>query len=134
MARHDTKPPFLSRLQMLLIFLVGHLTTCLPTDATNNTIAPDPLSSNDTLTGPVSSCATLPSWPEWFQPSEKFDFGDVEQAMNLFYIDYVRDHGDTVYEFLQSGVTPVRRIPTQRLPLKVGAGMANNTLLGEDLN
>ena len=132
MARYDIKPPFLSRYQMLLIFLLSHLTTCLPTDATDNTIAPAPLPSNDTLTGPVSSCATLPFWPEWFQPSEKFDSGDVQHAMDLFYNDYVRDHRDTRYEFLRSGVTPIRQIPTQRLPLRVSFGMANNTLVGED--
>ena len=131
MARHDIKPPLFLRLQVLLVFLLSHLTTCLPTNASENLIAPVLLSSNDTLTSPVPSCATLPSWPEWFQPSERFDFGDVEQAMDLFYNDYVRDHGDTVYEFLRSGVTPVRRIPTQRLPLKVAHGMANNTLPGK---
>ena len=117
---------------MLLILLLSHLTTCLPTNANENSIAPVPLLSNDNLTAPVPSCATLPSWPEWFQPSEKFDFGDVEKAMDLFYNDYVRDHGDTIYEFLLSGVVPVRQIPTQRLPLKVAHGTANNTLLGKD--
>ena len=132
MASHDIKAPFHLALQMLFIFLLSRLTTCLPTNATESPIAPGPLSSNDTLTGPVSSCATLPDWPEWFQPSERFDPGDVEGTMDLFYIDYVRDHGDTIYEFLQSGVTPVRHIPTQRLPLKIAYGMANNTLLGKD--
>ena len=129
MARHDTKPPLLLKLQMLLIFLLIYLTTCLPTNATDNLTA---LSSNDTLTSPVASCATLPDWPEWFQPSEKFDSLDVERTLDLFYNDYVRDHGDTIYEFLRSGVTPVRHIPTQRLPLKVAYGMAKNTLPGKD--
>ena len=132
MASHDIKPPLLWGLQMLLIFLFSHLTTCLPTNATENPIAPAPLSSNDTLTSPAASCATLPDWPEWFQPSETFDFLDVDKTMDLFYNDYVRDHGDTVYEFLHSGVVPVRHIPTQRLPLKVAYGMVNNTLLGKD--
>lgn len=122
MARHHIDIPFLLTFQTLLIFLLLHLTTCLPTNATDDLTVPVPLSSNDTLTSPVASCATLPSWPEWFQPSEKFDSRDVELAMNLFYNDYVRDHGDTIYEFLRSGVTPVRKIPTQRLPLKVAHG------------
>lgn len=131
MASHDIKPHLLLGLQMLLIFLLSHLTTCLPTNATESSIAPAPLSSNDTLSSPVSSCATLPNWPEWFQPSERFDFGDVENALDLFYNDYVRDHGDTVYEFLHSGVVPLRHIPTQRLPLKVAYGTANENLLEE---
>ena len=129
MARHDIKLPLLLRLQMLLIVLLSHLTTCLPTNATDSLAVPVPLSFNDTLTSPVPSCATLPSWPEWFQPSEKFDSGDVERAMYLFYNDYVRDHGDAIYEFLLSGVMPVRHIPTQRLPLKVAHGMVNTYLL-----
>ena len=132
MARHNIKLPLLLRLQILLIFLLSHLTTCLPTNPADNLTVPVPPTSNDTLTSPVASCATLPDWPEWFQPSEKFDSLDVERTLDLFYNDYVRDHGDTIYEFLRSGVTPVRQIPTQRLPLKVAYGMAKDTPPGKD--
>ena len=134
MARHNIKLPLPLRLHILLIFLLSHLTTCLPTNATDNFTVAVPPTSNDTLTAAAASCATLPDWPEWFQPSEQFDFGDVERALDLFYIDYVRDHGDAIYEFLRSGVTPVRHIPTQRLPLKLGYGMANNALPVKEKN
>ena len=133
MASHNTKSTFLWGLQSLLILLLSHLTRCLPTNATDNLIAPAPLVYNAPLPSPAASCATRPDWPDWFQPSETFDFLDVEKTMDLFYNDYVRDHGDTIYEFLSSGITPVRHIPTQRLPLKVAYGMANNICVGKEL-
>ena len=79
-------------------------------------------SSSVHLGAPVPNCATLPDYPEWFQPSEKFDNGDCLKALDLFYNDYTRDHDGTKYEFLASGVLPVHGIPTQRVPLKVAYG------------
>ncbi len=80
--------------------------------------------SSTRLGAPVPNCATLPSNAEWFQPSEKFDYGDCPKALELFYNDYTRDHEGIKYEFLASGVTPVHGIPTQRVPLKVSHGMS----------
>ena len=74
------------------------------------------------LGAPVPLCATLPEYAEWFQPSQKFDREDCLKAIELFYNDYTRDHENTKYEFLASGVTPVHGMPTQRVPLKVGHG------------
>ena len=74
------------------------------------------------LGAPVPLCATLPEYAEWFQPSQKFDRDDYLKAVELFYNDYTRDHENTKYEFLASGVTPVHGMPTQRVPLKVGHG------------
>ena len=74
------------------------------------------------LGAPVANCATLPNYPEWFQPSQKFDNGDCPKALELFFTDYTRDHEGIKYEYLASGVTPVHEIPTQRVPLKVGHG------------
>lgn len=82
----------------------------------------DNASSSTNLGAPVPNCATLPKYPEWFQPSEKFDNGDCIKALDLFFIDYTRDHDGTKYEFLASGVLPVHGIPTQRVPLKVAYG------------
>ena len=79
-------------------------------------------SSSIHLGAPVPNCATLSNYPEWFQPSEKFDNGDCLKALDLFYNDYTRDHDGTKYEFLASGVLPVHGIPTQRVPLKVAHG------------
>ena len=78
--------------------------------------------SSINLGKPVPNCATLPNYAEWFQPSEKFDNGDCNKALQLFLTDYALDHGGTKYEFLASGVTPVHGIPTQRVPLKVAYG------------
>lgn len=78
--------------------------------------------SSAQLGAPVPNCATLPNYPEWFQPSEKFDNGDCLKALDLFFNDYTRDHDGTKYEFLASGVLPVHGIPTQRVPLKVAYG------------
>lgn len=78
--------------------------------------------SSAQLGAPVPNCASLPNYPKWFQPSEKFDNGDCLKALDLFYIDYTRDHDGTKYEFLASGVLPVHGIPTQRVPLKVAHG------------
>ena len=74
------------------------------------------------LGAPVPNCASLPNYPKWFQPSEKFDNGDCIKALDLFFNDYARDHDGTKYEFLASGVLPVHGIPTQRVPLKVAYG------------
>ncbi len=98
---------FLS-LGLLPLLFFYHLASSLPTNAS--------------LGAPVPNCATLPRWREWYQASEKFDRGDCPKAINLFYNDYVKDHGGTRYEFLASGVTPVHGIPTQRVPLKVAIG------------
>ena len=110
-------------LSLFFVFFFTHLVIGLPINATD-ILLPAPFSSNSIVGSPVASCATLPHWTQWFQPSERFDFGDVENALTLFHNDYVRDHGDTKYEFLRSGVTPVRGIATQRLPLKIATGTA----------
>ncbi|KAL9069679.1 MAG: hypothetical protein Q9161_005380 [Pseudevernia consocians] len=91
-----------------------------PTSSVNKSATSTFSSTN--LGAPVANCATLPGYPEWFQPSEKFDNGDCPKALELFYIDYARDHDGTKYEFLSSGVTPVHGIPTQRVPLKAAHG------------
>ncbi|KAG6999309.1 hypothetical protein G7Y79_00036g072650 [Physcia stellaris] len=80
------------------------------------------LRASTRLGAPISECASLPNYPQWFQPSEKFDNGDCSRAISIFYHDYVKDHGPIPYEFLTSGVDPVHGIPTQRVPLKVGFG------------
>ena len=85
--------------------------------------------SPSSLGAPVATCATLPNYPEWFQPSEKFDNGDCPKAIELFFIDYTRDHEGIKYEYLASGVLPVHGIPTQRVPLKVGYGASKPKLL-----
>ena len=77
----------------------------------------------------MPNCATLPNYPEWFQPSERFDNGDCPKALELFFTDYTLDHDGTKYEFLASGVTPVHGIPTQRVPLKVAYGVPKTRLL-----
>ncbi|KAL2038347.1 hypothetical protein N7G274_008996 [Stereocaulon virgatum] len=83
----------------------------------------DGQSLNASLEAPTASCASSPQqWPEWFQPSEKFDWGDVGKALDIFFNDYVRGHGSVKYEFLLSHEKRVRKIPTQRLPLKVEWG------------
>ena len=117
---------FLPSLRLIYLFLLTQLATTLPTNFTNN-ISLDPslnaLSSNESLGSPTAACASsAQQWPAWFQPSKKFDSGDVDDALSLFFNDYVRDHGNSKYEFLLSGVEPVHKIPTQRLPLKVGWG------------
>ena len=81
------------------------------------------------LGAPVANCATLPNYPEWFQPSEKFDSGDCPKALELFFNDYTRDHEGIKYEYLASGVAPVHEIPTQRVPLKVAYGVSKPRLL-----
>ena len=80
------------------------------------------LRASTRLGAPISECANLPNYPQWFQPSEKFDNGDCSRAISIFYHDYVKDHGPIPYEFLVSGIDPVHGIPTQRVPLKVGYG------------
>ena len=92
-----------------------------PTSSVNKSATSTFSSTN--LGAPVANCATLPGYPEWFQPSEKFDNGDCPKALELFYIDYTRDHDGTKYEFISSGVTPVHGIPTQRVPLKAAHGV-----------
>ena len=80
------------------------------------------------LGAPISECANLPNYPQWFQPSEKFDNGDCSRAISIFYHDYVKDHGPIPYEFLTSGIDPVHGLPTQRVPLKVGYGERSYTM------
>lgn len=110
-------------LGLLSFLLLTHLATALPTDATENLSLNAPNSSLSTSLGaPVPNCATLPQWADWFHASGKFDPGDCTSAINLFYNDYVKDHGGTRYEYLASGVKPVHGIPTQRVPLKVASG------------
>ena len=82
-------------------------------------------SSSTNVGAPVPNCASLPTYAEWFQPSEKFDNGDCPKALELFYTDYAQDHAGAKYEFLASGVPPVHGIPTQRVPLKVPYGASN---------
>lgn len=131
--------PYLSKLAswprtLCLLFLVPRL-KCSPIniDESNPLISLiDPTSLLNTtaisrfrsssLGAPVANCATLPNYPEWFQPSKKFDNGDCPKALELFFNDYTRDHEGIKYEYLASGVTPVHEIPTQRVPLKVGYG------------
>ena len=92
-----------------------------PSLLTASAMSPGNSSANN-LGAPVPNCASLPDYAEWFQPSEKFDNGDCIKAIELFFNDYTRDHENTKYEFLASGVTPVHGIPTQRVPLKVAHG------------
>lgn len=111
--------------------IIGHnsLMNIIDTTPEANASATSSVNSSATLPSsslhlgaPVPNCATLPTYAEWFQPSEKFDNGDCIKALDLFYNDYTRDHDGTKYEFLASGVLPVHGIPTQRVPLKVGHG------------
>lgn len=107
-------PNSLSLLTLLPLFLsYPPLVTCLPA----------------TLPGVVGttrpSCATIEQFPAWYQASARFDMGDCEKAIDLFNNDYVKDHKDTRYEYLASGVEPVHDIPTQRVPLKVSIGSTN---------
>ena len=118
-------------LRTLCFFYLARYSTCSPiniigdTSLVANTGFPPASSVNTSATNlgaPVSNCATLSSFAEWYQPSQKFDNGDCAKALELFYTDYTRDHEGIKYEFLASGVTPVHEIPTQRVPLKVAHG------------
>lgn len=103
--------------------IIGYnsLVNVIDTTPVVNTTATSTFSSTN-LGAPVPNCAALPDYPEWFQPSKKFDNGDCPKALELFFTDYTKDHDGTKYEFLASGVTPVHGIPTQRVPLKVAHG------------
>lgn len=103
--------------------IIGYnpLTHVVDTIPMINTSAASAFSSTN-LGAPIPNCATLPDYPKWFQPSEKFDNGDCPKAIELFFNDYTKDHDGTKYEFLASGITPVHGIPTQRVPLKAAFG------------
>lgn len=110
-------PDPLSILTLLpLLLSYSRIVKCFPTNETAFLTLPPSLGT----TRP--SCAGIQHFPDWYQPSEKFDYGDCDKAINLFYSDYVKDHESTRYEFLASGVDPVHGIPTQRVPFKVGSG------------
>ena len=126
-------------LKTLCLLSLALQSTCSPVSITGynslvNVIDPAPMintsvtstTSSSNLGAPIPNCATLPNYAEWFQPSEKFDPGDCPKALELFFLDYTRDHDGTKYEFLASGVTPVHGIPTQRVPLKVGYGTSKS--------
>ncbi|KAL6716610.1 hypothetical protein ACLMJK_006178 [Lecanora helva] len=68
------------------------------------------------------SCAENPNFPEWYQPSKKFDNGDCQKAIEIFNNDYVQTHEGTRYEFYTSKVSPIHGIPAQRVPLKFAHG------------
>lgn len=117
-----TNETVLLPLRAVYLALLFRYVICLPINITNSISLEtllDGLSLNGSLNASRASCASSPNeWPEWYQPSEKFDWGDVDRALDVFYNDYVRDHGSAKYEFLLSRMKPVHQIPTQRLPLK----------------
>lgn len=130
----------LSWLRALCLLSLARQSSCLPTSIigynslvdvidTNmvNTTATSTFGSTNStnLGAPIPNCANLATYPEWFQPSQKFDNGDCPRALELFFTDYTQDHDGTKYEFLASGVTPVHGIPTQRVPLKAAYGASN---------
>ena len=110
-----------SALEYKVVLLLIQTVQCIPSGPLDKLSPWFPRVSTG-LGAPISECATLPEYPQWFQPSQKFDIGDCSQAIDIFYHDYVKDHGPIPYEFLTSGVDPVHGIPTQRVPLKVSSG------------
>ena len=88
---------------MLALLLFIQIVQCFPSSRL----------STGALGAPISNCATLPEYDQWFQPSKVFDFGDCTRAIDIFYHDYVKDHNHIPYEFLTSGVDPVHGIPTR---------------------
>lgn len=122
---------FSSLISLFYLLLYSHLASSLPSNAPGDVSLSLPAQSSHatSLGAPIPNCASLPKWAEWFHESQKFNPGDCDQAINLFYNDYVKDHGGTRYEYLVSGVAPVHGIPTQRVPLKLAVGKCSSNTL-----
>lgn len=108
-------PLFLSALVFQFLSLC-YLVTSLPINDTGILSLPGRLGA----TRP--SCAELARYPEWYQPSQKFDNGDCKMAIQTFYNDYVRNHEGTRYEYYNDPYSPIHGIPTQKVPLKFASG------------
>lgn len=101
----------------VLLLSLTQVATSLPIDDDTS-----PLLLPGMLNATRPSCAEIPNFPKWYQPSEKFDSGDCDKAMGIFFNDYVKNHNGARYEFYASQSQPIHGIPTQRVPLKFASG------------
>lgn len=91
LARHSTCSPVNTVAPNSFVGVVD--TSSMPSTSAPSSVNQSATSAQSTtnLGAPVPNCASLADYPEWYQPSQKFDIGDCPKALDLFFTDYTQD-------------------------------------------
>lgn len=118
----QSRVTFLSKFGLLaLCFTLCQIVTTSPVNG-----GPGNLLLHNMVQGTRPSCAERDNFPAWYQPSEKFDFGDCTTAIDMFYNQYVSKHKGARYEFYTDRYSPIHSVLPQRVPLKFAHGISHS--------